>query len=65
MKSFCSDSEKAQELCNLIYHRWTEEYYGYVCENCGLLVPYGSEPWMPDDPDECPEAYYFEGADER
>jgi len=52
-----SDREKAQEICNAINHRWEENYYGYSCENCGLFIPYGSEPWMPFDPNYCPEAY--------
>lgn len=41
-------------------HEFTEEYYGYVCKKCGLFIPYGSEPWMPFDPDDTPEAYYGE-----
>lgn len=44
-----SDREQAQAFCNATSHKYTEEYYGYVCENCGLFIPYGCEPWMPDD----------------
>jgi hypothetical protein len=64
MRSFHSDREQAQEFCNATNHKWLEEYYGYVCENCGLFIPYGSAPWMPFDPDDCPEVYYFEWDDE-
>ena len=39
-------------------HVWGEAYDGYMCRECGLFLPYGSEPWMPYDPDLCPEAYY-------
>ncbi len=28
---------------------WTEEYYGYRCRACGDFVPFGCEPWAPDD----------------
>lgn len=44
-----SDKEKAEELCNLWQHQWKEGYYGYTCENCGMFIPYGCEPWMPLD----------------
>ena len=27
---------------------WGEGYYGYECV-CGNFIPYGSEPWMPDE----------------
>ena len=60
MTAIPSDRERKQEICDCTHHEWVEEYYGYVCENCGLFIPYGSEPWMPDDPDDCPEAYYYE-----
>ena len=26
-------------------HKWVEEYYGYVCTECGLFYAYGQEPW--------------------
>lgn len=28
---------------------WLEEYYGYRCRVCGAFVPFGCEPWAPDD----------------
>lgn len=31
-------------------HNWVEEYYGYLCPDCGLFYPYGCAPW--DWPDE-------------
>ena len=27
---------------------WKEEYYGYRCKVCGNFVPFGCEPWMPE-----------------
>lgn len=49
-------------------HDWIESYYGYDCKICGLFIPYGSEPWMPFDPTDCPESYLYcygdEGGDE-
>lgn len=33
-------------------HDWQEEYYGYECR-CGGFIPYGSEPWLPEDEDIC------------
>lgn len=63
MESFHSDKERAEELCSITHHKWAEEHYGYVCENCGLFIPYDTQPWMPFDPDECPEAYYFEAGE--
>jgi len=28
---------------------WKEVYYGYECRVCGAFVPFGGEPWAPDD----------------
>ena len=49
-----SDRERAQEICEMIGHKWEETYYGIRCMNCGLFYPDGCEPWMPyeDDPEE-------------
>lgn len=47
MNSVNSDREKAREVCELSYHDWVEEYYGYRCVNCGEFIPYGCEPWAP------------------
>ena len=30
-------------------HDWVEEYYGCRCKVCGMFVPEGQGPWMPDD----------------
>ena len=30
-------------------HNYTEEYYGYRCIDCDQFIPYGCEPWLPDD----------------
>lgn len=50
-----SEREHARQNCEIIGHRWIEEYYGYTCENCGEFIPYGCEPWGDpadaDDPD--------------
>jgi hypothetical protein len=40
---------KTREICEATHHEWKEEYYGYKCENCGEFIPYGSEPWEPDE----------------
>jgi hypothetical protein len=32
-------------------HVWIEEYYGHCCCKCKQFIPYGGEPWMPDDED--------------
>ena len=47
-----------QEICDATSHKWDEQYYGYVCVNCGLFFAYGSEPWMPVDTEDYSEAYY-------
>lgn len=52
-----SDKEQKEEFCNATDHRWKEEYYGYECENCGLLIPYGCEPWAYDEDDYIPMEY--------
>lgn len=39
-----SEREHARQNCEIIGHRWIEEYYGYTCENCGEFIPYGCEP---------------------
>lgn len=28
---------------------YTEEYYGYKCKMCNHFIPYGCEPWLPDE----------------
>jgi hypothetical protein len=30
-------------------HDWKEVYYGYECRKCSLFVPFGCEPWAPDE----------------
>jgi hypothetical protein len=30
-------------------HQWREEYYGYKCINCEEFIPFGCEPWAPDE----------------
>lgn len=30
---------------------WVEDYAGYRCRVCGDFVPFGCEPWAPDDYD--------------
>jgi hypothetical protein len=44
-----NEREKHKQLCEMTSHAWKEEYYGYKCETCGEFIPYGCEPWMPDD----------------
>lgn len=29
-------------------HEWIEQYYGYRCQ-CGEFIPYGCEPWLPEE----------------
>jgi len=33
-------------------HEWEKEYYGDQCKKCGLFVPDGCGPWMPEDTDD-------------
>jgi hypothetical protein len=39
MPDYCRDDE----------HDWREIYYGYECTACGLFIPFGCEPWAPDE----------------
>lgn len=32
------------------FTQFDEEYYGYRCPKCGMLIPYGCAPWDPEDP---------------
>lgn len=41
-----------EPLCLGIDHVWLETYYGYECQECGLFIPFGCEPWLPLDGDE-------------
>ena len=50
-----SDREKAQQLCEMTGHKWQETYYGLKCEQCGLFIPDGCEPWTPLDDDGEPD----------
>jgi hypothetical protein len=52
MSAIQSDKERAEEICNITHHKWVEEYYGYVCQDCGLFIPYGCEPRLPFDLDD-------------
>lgn len=31
-------------------HDWHDVYYGHRCRRCETFVPFGAEPWMPDEP---------------
>ena len=49
--------EAKRENCG---HDWQEVYYGYECKNCKAFIPFGCEPWAPeeemlaqDDADDC------------
>jgi hypothetical protein len=55
-----SDREKAHELCEITHHQWSEDYYGYTCQNCGEFIPYGCEPWTPVDQDDDDDFGVFE-----
>jgi len=46
-----SDREKAEEVCAFTQHVWEEGYYGWTCRVCGQLIPYGCEPWAPQEDD--------------
>lgn len=35
------------DICPADQHVWIEDYYGFECDKCGLVIPYGSEPWAP------------------
>lgn len=53
-----SDREQAFRLCQMTHHDWVEEYYGYRCTQCGEFIPYGCEPWMPDEDERYPQREY-------
>jgi hypothetical protein len=36
--------------CDPWQHKWVEVYYGYECSICGDFVPFGSEPWIDEEP---------------
>lgn len=42
--------DNTEPLCDR--HAWKETYYGYECKWCGAFVPFGCEPWAPEDNDE-------------
>lgn len=52
--SSMDDGERARAsaVCDMTHHEWTEGYYGYRCDNCGLFIPFGCEPWAPNDDNE-------------
>lgn len=55
-----SDREKAEEFCAMSHHSWNETYYGYECQNCGMFIPFGCEPWA-DYSDESDDEEEFYG----
>jgi len=36
-------------LCRERSCDWDETHYGHRCSTCGAFVPFGCEPWAPDD----------------
>lgn len=30
-------------------HLWEEDFYGWRCAGCDSFIPFGCEPWAPDD----------------
>lgn len=30
-------------------HCWEEVYYGYKCAKCEQFIPFGCEPWLPEE----------------
>lgn len=42
-------TEAPQVDCDPFRHDWQEEYYGYKCRVCGMFVPFGCEPWGPEE----------------
>ena len=48
-KSNITSDYEEQGYCDPWNHSWKEEYYGYKCIHCGMFVPFGCEPWRPDE----------------
>jgi len=37
------------KYCEPSNHVWKQGYYGWECAKCGLMIPFGCEPWLPFD----------------
>lgn len=49
-------------ICANHWHFLKEDYYGYKCEQCGLFIANGCEPWvLPEDVIVHPEGYKADG----
>lgn len=54
-----NEREILMEICNIIGHRWVESYYGWLCQTCLEFIPFGCEPWAPDDEEAEKEKFDF------
>jgi hypothetical protein len=45
-------SERVVIMTEYREHKWDEEYYGYRCSKCLTFIPFGCDPWLPNDEEE-------------